>query len=191
MNELFLNNIKRIAEKISGYLIDGNDNRQQMINILNNLYGEFYVSQYINRRCLFSITKGNSSFHNNASSFQYRSGIELKILNDLSITQQEIEMILFPILGNETVKRRLNVMGFDTLKVVLACQNRYLDFDLFHSIRSTLPNKTGNLPKTIHNKPTMPTTRYISNHQPPKQSFPDTHNTEYKKGDNLYYKKKK
>lgn len=191
MNSLFLNNIKGITERLLGYLIDGNDNRQQVIDTLNKLFNDLYILQLTDRRCIFSVTKGNKSFHNTSSSFQYRSGIEMKILNDISISNQEIDLLLFPILGDESVKRLFNTMGFDTLRVLLTSQNKYFDFDLFTSIRSTISHSSN-----VNNRPNYKTiispsdtTKYISSYQPPKQQLDN--NTEYKRGDSLYYKKKK
>lgn len=79
MNELFIQHVKSVVHSLLDHVIEGDTSRSEIMTILNNAYEMAYINGATNRICKFSTVSGNSDFKNISSSFNFRSGIEMKI----------------------------------------------------------------------------------------------------------------
>lgn len=98
-------------------LLDGSFERIRIINAMNMSFKEAFVSEEINRMCKVSISQGDPDFRHPMSSFWFRSGFKISIVNDSNVKDSEYEEISQYILQNKTFIRQLMAIGFDTLIV--------------------------------------------------------------------------
>jgi hypothetical protein len=130
MNDLFLHNLNTTINKIINVAIDGNQNRSQLIKLFNSVFEEAFNSGYINRLCKVKSCSGNKNFKSKFSSFKFRSGLEINILNDNDLLNQDIYLISGIIIGNPYFVRKLISIGFDTLRMTASSINLSLDIEL-------------------------------------------------------------
>ena len=84
---------------------------------MNMSFKETFVSGDINRMCKVSISQGDPDFKHPMSSFWFRSGFKITIVNDSNVRDSEYEEIAQYVLQNKTFIRQLMAIGFDTLIV--------------------------------------------------------------------------
>lgn len=130
MNELFLHNFKSVTNNYIDRIITGNNSRRFVIDFFNVLFEEAFNCGKIDRLCKLSSTSGNKLFKTSLSSFSFRSGLELKILNDYNLKTDDLYILISIILGNPYFVRKLISLGYDTLKITTKSNNINLLLDL-------------------------------------------------------------
>ena len=139
MNELFLHNFKSIANNYIDKMIVGNNSRKNVIDFFNIIFEEAFNRGEIDRLCKLSSTNGNKLFKTSLSSFSFRSGLELKILNDFNLQTNDVYFLVSIVLGNPYFVRKLISLGYDTLKITTSSNNLNLLLEL--QSFTTLNNK--------------------------------------------------
>ena len=139
MNELFLHNFKSIANNYIDKMIVGNNSRKNVIDFFNIIFEEAFNLGEIDRLCKLSSTNGNKLFKTSLSSFSFRSGLELKILNDFNLQTNDVYFLVSIVLGNPYFVRKLISLGYDTLKITTSSNNLNLLLEL--QSFTTLNNK--------------------------------------------------
>lgn len=109
--------IGEFIKNLLNSILDGSFERLRIINAMNQSFKETFVSGGINRMCKVSISQGDSDFRHPMSSFIFRSGFKITIVNDSNIKESEIVEIAQYVLQNKTFIRQLMAIGFDTLIV--------------------------------------------------------------------------
>ena len=130
MNELFIQHVKSVVHSLLDHLIEGDTSRSEIMAILNNAYEMAYINGITNRICKFSTVSGNSDFKNISSSFNFRSGIEMKILNGCDLQPEEIFLLSSVIIDNPQIVRTLITLGFDTFRIKNSYSNEFIDLNL-------------------------------------------------------------
>jgi hypothetical protein len=110
-------NIGDFLKNLLNSLLDGSFERMRIINAMNMSFKETFVSGDINRMCKVSISQGDPDFKHPMSSFWFRSGFKITIVNDSNVKDSEYEEIAQYVLQNKTFIRQLMAIGFDTLIV--------------------------------------------------------------------------
>ncbi len=110
-------NIGDFLKNLLNSLLDGSFERMRIINAMNMSFKEAFVSGDINRMCKVSISQGDPDFKHPMSSFWFRSGFKITIVNDSNVKDSEYEEIAQYVLQNKTFIRQLMAIGFDTLIV--------------------------------------------------------------------------
>ena len=117
MNEHFLHTFKNLANLYIDKIIIGNNSRQDILNFFNLFFEEAFSLGKIDRLCKIRSCAGNKFFKTSLSAFSFRSGIELKIINDLNLTNYDAHILSSVILGNPYFVRKLISFGYDTLVI--------------------------------------------------------------------------
>jgi hypothetical protein len=130
MNELFIQHVKSVVHSLLDHVIEGDTSRSEIMTILNNAYEMAYINGITNRICKFSTVSGNSDFKNISSSFNFRSGIEMKILNGCDLQPEEIFLLSSVIIDNPQIVRTLITLGFDTFRIKNSYSNEFVDLNL-------------------------------------------------------------
>lgn len=130
MNELFLHSFRSLTNTYIDRIITGNNSRKDVINFFNLFFEEAFNSGKIDRLCKLSSTKGNKFFKTNLSSFSFRSGLEIKILNDHNLKESDVHTICNIVLGNPYFVRKLISLGYDTLKIIADTKKISLSLEL-------------------------------------------------------------
>lgn len=130
MNDLFKDNLKITFNKIENVLVDGNQSRTSLLNFGNTILEEAFNSGFIDRYCKMSQCSGNKNFKNNFSSFTFRSGIEINIINGNNLSNNDVYIICGLILANPYFVRKLLSLGFDTMRLTAKSVNISFDVEL-------------------------------------------------------------
>ncbi|VDH15618.1 Uncharacterised protein [Algoriella xinjiangensis] len=139
MNEIFLHNFKSITNNYIDKVITGNNSRKSVIIFFNLLFEEAFNLGKIDRLCKLSSTSGNTLFKTPLSAFTFRSGLELKIINDNNLTSKDVYLMIGIILGNQYFVRKLISLGYDTL--VITSNSKIIDLQLDLKNFTTLNNR--------------------------------------------------
>lgn len=150
MNELFLQNLKSISHDFLNRIFDGNRDRTEVLQNLNDFFSQIYRNGIIDRICKVSVTAGEPQFKQPTSSYNLRSGIELKILNSANFTEVELIDISQLFLGNPIIVRTLITLGFDTLVISVSHSQDKVKLPLveFTNIRA-IQNQPNHPPKPL------------------------------------------
>lgn len=140
MNELFLSSFKSLTNNYIDRIITGNNSRQDILKFFNLIFEEGFNRGKIDRLCKLNSTSGNNLFKTSLSSFSFRSGLELKIINDYNLTNSDIYILCSVILGNPYFVRKLISLGYDTLKITTNSQkiNLLLELKSFTTLNNKL-----------------------------------------------------
>lgn len=140
MNEHFLHNFKSLTNQYIDKIIIGNNSRQDILNLFNVIFEEAFNIGKLDRLCKIRSCSGNKFFKSSLSTFSFRSGIELKIINDLNLTNYDMHILCSVILGNPYFVRKLISLGYDTLVVTTSTTNITMTINLndFTNLNSKL-----------------------------------------------------
>lgn len=106
--------------------------RNKLINSFNESAREAYVSGAAPAMLQANISKGDSSYKHEFSKW-LSSGFRVKVFTGRQLSKDELIFIGNVILSNETLVRRLIVLGWDTLEIhgtqgMYGCKWRLTDF---------------------------------------------------------------
>jgi len=111
---------ERVNDFIKGAVntvLDASVERQQLINALNSIFKEMYITELVERSVKVSTCKGMEQFKHEMSASTLRSGLLFEVQNDASLRKVELQDIAFIILGFPPIIRQLKLLGFDTLVI--------------------------------------------------------------------------
>ncbi len=98
-------------------VLDASVERQQLINALNSIFKEMYITELVERLVKVSTCKGMEQFKHEMSASTFRSGLLFEVQNDASLRKVELQDLAFVILGFPPMIRQLKLLGFDTLVI--------------------------------------------------------------------------
>jgi len=130
MNEHFLHSFKSLTNQYIDKIIIGNNSRQDILKFFNIIFEEAFNTGKIDRLCKVSSCSGNKFFKTTLSTFSFRSGIELKIINDANLTNYDVNILCSVILGNNFFVRKLISLGYDTLIISTSTTGINLNINL-------------------------------------------------------------
>lgn len=109
--------IGEMYRNILNSLLDGSFERMRLIGQINANFKEKFAYGDLNRWCRASISWGNSQYAHEMSSLWFRSGLRIRVENDKTLKEPEINELAQHIMKNGPLVRQLMALGFDTLIV--------------------------------------------------------------------------
>lgn len=90
--------------------------RNSMIRSFNKSASDAYVNQLAPTLLKAEISKGEPEFRHTCSSF-FGSGFRIKVFSGRQLTKPEIMFIGQVLLADQTLVRKMIILGFDTLEI--------------------------------------------------------------------------